>query len=90
MNKCPKIGDRVRFPGNYATGPCTGTVTKIYKKHRYADDFDWGGDEIPKPLGLLPEKDWSVSVKVDELPARWPYVGNDCFAPTVGALTKID
>lgn len=47
MNRCPKIGDRVSYPGcfdeegrPYHVGPCTGTVTAIYEKDVWPDDID--------------------------------------------------
>lgn len=89
MNKAPKIGDRVQLKPGHRYYPCTGTVQKIYKKYRYTwadDDPRWETDETPQIAGVKPERDWHVSMKVDQLPKDWAYVGNDKFAPQVSEL----
>lgn len=86
MDVLPKIGTRVRFSGNCATGPCTGTVKRIYKKYTYPEDTDWDSDENPAPSGLAPHRDWHAAVEVDEKPTPWPYGESKLFAPAVGSL----
>ena len=89
MNRCPKIGDKVEYPGGPVVGPCTGIVTDIYKKYRYPEDFDWDSDETPRPIGELPERDWHVSLRVDKKPSKWVYGDSDFFAPDVKSLKAI-
>jgi hypothetical protein len=90
MQKCPKIGDRVRTGADYWTGPFTGTVTAIYPKHSYLvedDDPRWDDPDFVPPRGpLLPESRWQVGVQVDAIPAHWPYPGSDKIAPDVSEL----
>ena len=37
---------------------------------------------------LEPEREWSVSMKPDDLPTPWCYPGRDCFAPAVKDLRR--
>lgn len=83
MNRVPKIGDRIELPESLTHGPCLGTVIKIYPAYRYDDINDRETTE------LLPEREWHVCVKVDTVPARWPYTGTDLIAPEVSALRRI-
>ena len=86
MDKCPKVGDRVRYNGRFL-GPLEGKVMKIYVKHTFDEDRSDKWNAIHgKPL---PEREWSVSMKPDVLPKDWPYTGNDCFAPSVSDLTAL-
>lgn len=89
MNRAPKIGARVQVKRGHRYYPCAGTVEKIYKAHRYTwadDDPRWDTDEMPQIAGLKPESDWHVTVKVDQLPKGWAYIGSDKFAPQVSDL----
>jgi hypothetical protein len=82
MNRCPKVGDRVRYPGKQHVGSCVGTVTAIYPEYGWDDVNDrctWQ---------LEPEREWSVSMKPDALPMPWAYPGRDTFAPSVADLRK--
>jgi hypothetical protein len=90
MDKCPKIGDRVSYLGGLVVGPCTGTVTAIYKQYRYPDDFDWDSDETPRAIGTMPEYLWHVGVQVDSKPEKWCYGDADGFAPEVKDITSIE
>lgn len=82
MRCCPKIGDRVKYDGRGANGPCSGTVTAIYPTYEY--------DEInDRPTNRArPEIEWHVGMKPDVLPEKWCYPGRDTFAPCVAMLTK--
>ena len=86
MNKAPNIGDRVRFAGNGVVGPCVGTVTRIFKEHRYPDDFDWDSDENPRSIGFKSEREWHVAMKPDRRPSPWAYGDSDTFAPEVADI----
>jgi hypothetical protein len=86
MNRCPKIGDRVRYKGGLVVGPCTGTVLRIYERDTWAEDIDWDApDVIPgetiHPIGLAPERDWQIAMKCDERPSPWCYGDDLVFAP---------
>lgn len=87
MRKCPKIGDRVRYKGSLAVGPCVGAVTKIYIQ------YTWDNDKSDSWNALhgapLAEFEWHVAMRPDVLPERWAYKGNDTFAPQVADLAKI-
>ena len=52
----PKIGDRIRYPGNNVVGSCTGTVRKIFKDtlgvHLAVVEVDL---PLPKPFPLPPD-----------------------------------
>ena len=89
MDKAPKVGDRDRYAGSVAIGPCTGTVVRVYQEYTYPEDFDWESDENPRPTGLAPESEWHVAVKVDERPTEWPYGTYDKFAPSVADVELI-
>jgi hypothetical protein len=85
MNKCPKIGMRVKTKPTHRFGELTGTVMAIYPTHD--DKWDEATDEVT-PGPLRAERQWHVSVKVDVLPANWSYPGTDRFAPEVSELIK--
>jgi hypothetical protein len=86
MNKCPKIGTRVKTKPSHRYGELTGTVMAIYPTHD--DEWDESIDEvIPGPLRA--EREWHVGVKVDVLPPHWSYVGTDRFAPEVKELERL-
>lgn len=93
MNKCPKVGQRVRytesdpFPGTIAR-TVTGTVMKIYQQHDYPgwDPDDLDDEPHHHPRVLRAEKDWKVTIKVDVIPTWWPYLGNDKFCPEVAEV----
>jgi hypothetical protein len=101
MKQCPKIGDRVRYPGcfdedghPYHVGPCVGTVTAIYPRDTWADDVDWDDDDTEPgvntfPTGVAPESKWNVAVKCDERPNPWCYGDDLVFAPAVEDLQKL-
>jgi hypothetical protein len=77
MNRCPKIGDRVRYKGGLTTGPCEGVVRAIYESEEWDKEAD-------RPMGkLAPESEWAVGVEVDPLPAKWCYPKTNRFAPSV-------
>jgi len=82
MNKCPMIGDRVRYPGRVHVGPCVGVVTEIYP------EYVWDEAREHCTWELEPEREWSVAVKPDALPTPWCYPGRDCFAPAVKDLRR--
>ncbi len=81
MNKCPKIGSRVSYPGRPGLGACVGIVTAIYKTYIWDDELEREGP-------LRPEREWHVGMRPDVLPDPWGYVGVDTFAPQVAKLTK--
>jgi len=84
MKRCPKIGDRVRYPGGAVVGACKGVVVRIYPSYTFdIDKSDRWNARHGKPL---PESQWHVAMRPDALPAKWAYVGNDMFAPEVGKL----
>jgi hypothetical protein len=96
MNKCPKIGDRVRFVGHEVVGPCTGTVEKIYQTHYYDEDeldaaLDGDDDMAIRRARreLKPQSEWHVALKVDAKPEPWCYGESTSFAPEVKDLEKI-
>jgi hypothetical protein len=68
-------------PGSSVCGPLTGTVEAIYPE--YEEPF---GPFSP----LAPESEWHVRVRVDKVPAPWPYGGPDGegrdIAPVVADL----
>jgi hypothetical protein len=83
MNRAPKIGERVRYDELCFSGEpfeerrtVTGTVMAIY------EDWNEAGT-------LLPEREWSAGIKVDEKPKWWAYGNNDRFAPAVAHLEPI-
>ena len=84
MKTCPKIGDRVRFAGNYVTGPCVGTVEHVYKQRQYHEDKGdyWNAVHAP----FLSQDQWHVRMRPDVKPERWPYGDSAVFAPEVRAL----
>lgn len=86
MNKCPKIGARVKLKPSHRFGALTGTVRAIYPTHD--DKWDEATDEIT-PGPLRPECDWHVGVQVDTVPVNWSYTGTDRFAPSVRELSKL-
>jgi hypothetical protein len=99
MNKCPKIGDRVRYIGGLVVGPCTGTITAIYKKDDYDPDLlddamEFDDDETyfaalrRARRGIAAESEWQVGLKVDVKPAKWCYGKSESFAPEVKDLRK--
>lgn len=81
MNKCPKIGDRVRYKGANHVGPCEGVVTAIYPT------FEWD-EETELEGARKPEREWHVGMKPDVKPDPWVYVNSDTFAPSVAELRK--
>jgi hypothetical protein len=84
MNRCPKVGARVKLKRGHRFGELTGTVCAIYPQ--YDDVFDNSGDFIRRGPPR-PEHEWYVGVKVDApLPANWSYVGTDRFAPLVSSI----
>ena len=99
MNKCPKIGDRVRYVGGLVVGPCTGVVTHIYKNIAYdqdilddamdSDEDEWFAALRRAERGLRPESEWQVTLKVDQKPEKWCYGKDDRFAPEVKDLRKL-
>lgn len=89
MERAPQIGTKVSFPGNSIVGACIGTVTSVHKKNRYPADFDWDSDDDPHPIGVEPERNWRVSIKVDQRPKLWPYENSDVFASEVSNLTEL-
>lgn len=86
MNKCPKIGDRVKLNPSHRFGALTGTVAAIYPT--FDDVWDEETDEVT-PGPVRPERAWHVGVRVDAIPANWSYSGTDRFAPEVSELTKL-
>lgn len=82
MNRVPRIGSKVRFGGNSVVGACIGVVLAHYPK----DALDADGEVMPGTLA--PQREWHVSVQVDNLPERWAYPGTSVFAPCVGNLSK--
>lgn len=86
MNKCPKIGARVKLKPAHHFGALTGTVRAIYPTNN--DVFDDDGEFVafgpPRP-----EREWHVGVQVDAVPANWSYTGTDRFAPCVSELESI-
>jgi hypothetical protein len=88
MNRCPKIGDRVKYPGGLVVGQCVGVVTKIYVKHEWDEDqSDRWNALYGKPL---PEREWHVAMRPDVIPVKWAYTGSVVFAPTVDDLEPAD
>lgn len=85
MNKCPKIGDRVKTKPTHRYGELTGTVMAIYPTNN--DVFDDNGNFV-RFGGPRPERDWAVGIKVDVLPPNWSYTGTDRFAPDVSELVR--
>jgi hypothetical protein len=85
MNKCPKIGDRVKTKPTHRYGELTGTVYAIYQTHD--DKWDESTDEVT-PGPLRAERDWHIGMKVDVLPPHWAYTGTDRFAPEVKELVR--
>lgn len=99
MKRCPKIGDRVRYPGGTVVGPCTGIVTAIYEQNAYDsalyddamsidDEQDYYHALRRACIGLAPESEWQVAVKVDIKPEKWCYGESDTFAPEVRELRR--
>lgn len=86
MNKCPKIGDRVKLKPDHRFGPLTGTVMAIYPTNN--DVFDDDG-EFVRFGPLRSEREWAVGMKVDTVPANWSYAGTDRFAPDVSELIRL-
>lgn len=90
MKKAPKVGERVRFHDPERGEPVTGEVLRIYPKRTYLeadDDPAWDDpDFLPTETGYRPEQEWQVSMRVDAIPAWWPYAGTDRFAPDVRHL----
>lgn len=83
MRRCPKVGDRVRYPGSIVVGACEGTVVAIYPQFE-PDAFEG------RPTGkLLPEAQWHVGVRVDRVPVPWCYDDSDRFAPAVAVLRPV-
>lgn len=95
MDKCPKIGDRVRYAGAGHVGPCTGTVLRIYENDVWDDDnIDWDDDDVIPwvtvfPIGRAPESEWQVALKCDNRPTPWCYGDDLVFAPSVSDLSPI-
>ena len=58
MNKCPKIGTRVKTKPTHRYGELTGTVMAIYPNYEWDEDR-----EVEGPA--LPEREWQVGIKVD-------------------------
>lgn len=82
MNRCPAIGTRVSHAGRSGCGAYTGIVISHYPSYVY--------DSNDRPTNVLePEHEWSVGVKVDEIPSPWPYPGRDTIAPTVSGLKRL-
>lgn len=73
MEKAPKIGTCVRYTGDSPWGR-GGIVREIWPY--YPDS----------PFVAAPERDWSVSVEVDEVPDDWPYTGTKIFTPFVSQI----
>lgn len=86
MNKCPKIGDRVKLKPDHRFGPLTGTVMAIYPTNN--DVFDEEGDFVRRGPPR-PEREWHVGLKVDAIPECWSYPGTDRFAPEVCELINL-
>ena len=82
MNKCPKIGTRVKTKPTHRYGELTGTVMAIYPNYEWDEDR-----EVEGPA--LPEREWQVGIKVDVLPTNWSYTGTDRFAPEVCELVRM-
>ncbi len=78
MKTKPTIGQRVSYEG--WLGPLTGTVVRIFP------DFD---EHTLRDNPFDPET-WAASVKVDELPENWPYIGSDRFAPDIAELQPLE
>jgi hypothetical protein len=99
VNKCPKIGTRVRYIGGLVVGPCTGTVTAIYETidydqdilddHTEDDDAGWFAALRRANRGLRPQSEWHVGLKVDAKPEKWCYGESDSFAPEVKDLRRL-
>ena len=83
MDKCPAVGQRVRFVGNLVIGPCTGVVKHIYPSYQWEGDIR--GAVIPADR-LCPESEWHVRLLVDEIPAEWCYRKDGIFSPLVSEL----
>lgn len=85
MNKAPRVGARVRCDIETPTrGRFTGVVYAVFPEVIW--DY-----ERHQPTGVFaPQRDWFVGVKVDAIPARWPYPGVDRIAPCVADLELVD
>lgn len=97
MNKAPGIGQRVRYVGGHADrDSVTGTVEKISITRTYRDDIDWDDPDLTDAdvkraeTGDAPQSEWKAHVRVDELPAWWPYGDCDIFCPDVSCLQPIE
>ena len=86
MQSCPKIGDRVKYKGGLAVGPCIGIIEKVYPSEKWEDD----GEYDIRPTGrYMLEKNWHVRMKVEKIPEKWCYGQDGVFSPEVCELQKI-
>jgi len=85
MKRLPRIGERVSYSGSCAIGPCVGVVEHIHRPFHDRLRRFYTEDEF-KPGKA---DDWSVRMKVDAIPAPWPYDERGIFAPSVDKLTPI-
>lgn len=81
MKALPAIGTRViyrrRASEHIEARTCTGVVEKIYR------GGEWHKDPETGERYQMPDH---AAVKVDAIPAWWPYPGTDRFAPSVDEL----
>lgn len=79
MNTLPAIGSRVRYVDpDGARTPVIGIVVKQYPSDGLLNTNEETGEKWVSSH--------AVAVKVDELPAWWPYPGTDRFAPSIDTL----
>jgi hypothetical protein len=91
MKKAPKVGDRIKLKPGHRYYPCTGIVTRVWPKRLCLNDQELIDDPDAMPRygsGQAPESEWQVSMKVDQLPKDWAYVGADTFCPEVSDLER--
>ena len=87
MKKAPKVGQRISFKGSSVVGPCSGVVEKVYVHYTFDEDMsDQWNARNGKPL---PEAQWHVRMRPDDLPQQWCYTGQDVFAPQVSDVELV-
>lgn len=91
MNKAPKIGARVKLKPGHRYYPCDGTVEKIWPKRICLnwDELASDDDAEPRYGGPAPERDWQITMRVDQLPKDWAYTGSDVFCPSVSEIEPL-
>jgi hypothetical protein len=88
MEQAPHIGDRVKVKFWHRYHPLAGVVTEVHPiRHYDVADPRWNDPDFDPPeLGLKPERDWLVTMKVDTIPAGWDFYDSNLFQPAVNEL----